>query len=230
MAFSAPKGFPLDKQELCNDPLARRANDSLARHTYPHPMLLIVSGPSGVGKDSVARGLLASAHPFHFVVTMTDRAPRSGEVDGRDYCFVSTATFEAMIARGEFLEHARVYDQYKGVPKVGAQRALESGTDVLMRLDVQGTATIRRLAPQAVTVFIAPDSIEVLYDRLCRRPGDTDEQRRHRLKTALHEMERIDEFDYVVVNREGHLAEAVAQVLTIVSAEKSRTGREPVRL
>lgn len=211
-------------------PLARQAAASLARHTHQHPVLLVVSGPSGVGKDSVVKRLRRSDHPFYFVVTTTDRPPRRDEVNGEDYCFVTTAAFEEMIARGEFLEHARVYEQLKGVPRSGAQRALASGKDVLMRLDVQGAATIRRQAPQATTVFLAPPSLDVLVDRLRRRAGDTPEQTRHRLETALSEMARIEEFDYVVVNREGKLDEAVAQVLAIVRAERCRTGREPVRL
>ena len=211
-------------------PLMRRADARLARYTQQHTVLLVVSGPSGVGKDSVVRRLRQSGHPFHFVVTMTDRPPRNGEVEGEDYCFVSTATFERMIAGGEFLEHAQVYGQYKGVPKSGVQRALESGKDVLMRLDVQGAATIRERVPQATTLFLAPPSLEILVKRLRRRASDTPEQTRQRLQTALLEMERIAEFDYVVINREGELDETVAQVLAIVTAEKCRTGREPVRL
>lgn len=210
--------------------LACRASALLARYAHPHAILLVVSGPSGVGKDSVVKRLRQSEHAFHFVVTMTDRPPRPGEVDGEDYCFVTTTAFEEMIDRGEFIEYAQVYDQYKGVPKVGAQRALESGQDVLMRLDVQGTATIRDRVPGAVTVFVAPPSLDVLAERLRRRPGDTPEQTEQRLRTALYEMERIDEFDYVIINREGELEETVAQVLAIVRAEKCRTGREPVRL
>jgi len=211
-------------------PLARRADASLARYIHTSPVLLVVSGPSGVGKDSVVRGLRQSDHPFCFVVTMTDRQPRRGEVEGEDYCFVTTAAFEAMIARGEFLEYARVYDQYKGVPKASVQRAIQSDRDVLMRLDVQGAATIRGRVPQATPVFLAPPSLDVLVQRLRRRAGDTAEQASERLHTALLEMERVPEFDYVVVNHEGALDRAVAQVLAIVTAERCRTGREPVRL
>ncbi len=211
-------------------PLVCRASASLAQYLHPHPVVLVVSGPSGVGKDSVVKRLRESGHAFHFVVTMTDRPPRAGEVDGEDYCFVSTATFEETIARDEFIEYARVYGQYKGVPKASAQRALESGQDVLMRLDVQGTATIRQRVPGAVTVFLAPPSLDVLVERLRQRAGDTPEQTEKRLEMALSEVERIQEFDYAVINREGQLEQTVAQVLAIVEAEKCRTGREPVRL
>jgi len=229
------KGSALDTHEFGAVPdvtacLKRRALDSLARYLQQHPVLLVVSGPSGVGKDSVVRRLRQSGHPFHFVITMTDRPPRRGEVDGQDYRFVSTATFEEMIARGEFLEYARVYDQYKGVPRASAQQGLASGMDVLMRLDVQGAATVRERVPQAVTLFLAPPSLEVLAERVRRRAGDTPEQAQRRLQTALLEMERIHEFDYVVVNREDELDEAVSQALAIVTAERCRTGREPVRL
>ena len=229
------KESSLDRQELgamldTTTPVAARANEALRRYTRQSPVLLVVSGPSGVGKDSVVRRLRESGHPFHFVVTVTDRPPRRGEVDGQDYCFVSTATFEAMIARGECLEYARVYEQYKGVPRSSAERALESGLDVLMRLDVQGAATVRERVPQATTLFLAPPSLEVLVERLRRRAGDSPEQAERRLQTALLEMERIQEFDYVVVNHEGALDQTVNQVLAIVTAERCRTGREPVRL
>lgn len=218
----------MDRRDVA--PLACRASASLARYTHTHTIVLVVSGPSGVGKDSVVKLLRQSGHPFEFVVTMTDRRPRKGEVEGEDYCFVTTAAFEEMIARGEFIEYARVYGQYKGVPKSGAKHALKSGKDVLMRLDVQGTATIRERVPEAITVFIAPPSLDTLVERLHRRAGDPPEQARHRLETALSELERIQEFDYVVINREGELEATVAQVMAIVKAEKCRTGREPVRL
>jgi guanylate kinase len=199
--------------------------DSIQRFLQPAPLLIVIAGPSGVGKDSVVAGLRESGCPFHFVVTATDRAPRVGEVQGQDYYFVSTNEFERMIAEGELFEHALVYDQYKGVPKAHARQALASGRDVVMRLDVQGATTIKRLLPAAITVFLAPPSSQVLLDRLSRRGGDTPEQVQHRLEMALAEMATLDTFDYVVINREGKLTEAVQQILAIISAEKCRTHR-----
>jgi guanylate kinase len=196
----------------------------------PAPLLVVISGPSGVGKDSVVEGLRQSDHEFEFVVTATDRPPRPGEVDGVDYHFVSTAEFERMIAENELIEYARVYDQHKGVPKRQALKALNSGVDVLMRLDVQGAATIRQRVPGAITIFLTTSSAEELFSRLSRRATDSAEQIQQRFDTAVAEMARMPEFDYVVINHEGRLDEAVDTVEAILTAEKCRTGREPIVL
>ncbi len=202
----------------------------LARYIGPKALLVVISGPSGVGKDSVINRMRELGAPFHFLVTATDRAPRPGEVHGVDYHFYSTAEFERLIACDELLEHANVYGQYKGVPKEQARRALASGTDVLMRVDLQGATTLRRLVPAAVTVFLAPPSLEVLLSRLRRRGADTPEQVRTRFETAVAEMRRAPEFDYVVVNREGDLDGAVQVISAIIQAEKCRTNRGQVVL
>ena len=123
---------------------------------HPRPLLVVISGCSGVGKDAVLNGLKERNQPFHFVVTATSREPRAGEVHGRDYFFVSREEFEKMIAGDELLEYANVYNQYKGIPKLQVRQALESGKDVIMRLDVQGAAKIRSLCPEAVLIFLTP--------------------------------------------------------------------------
>ncbi len=196
----------------------------------PQPLLVVISGPAGVGKDAVVRRLKERGYPFHFVVTATDRPPRPGEVHGVHYFFVSTAEFEGMIARDELLEHARVYGQYKGIPKQQVREALASGKDVVMRIDVQGAATVRRLAPEAVLVFLVAGSDEELEHRLRKRKGDSPEQIRERLATARAEMERLPEFDYIVVNREGELERAVDDILAIIRAEHCRTRPRVVNL
>jgi len=208
----------------------RRAMDTLAPHLAPLPVLLVISGPSGVGKDTVVQRMRDLGYSFHFVVTVTDRAPRPGEVDGADYHFVSTAEFEDAIARGDMLEHAIVYGQHKGVPRAGARRALASGVDVIMRLDVQGAATVRRLVPNAITVFVAPPSIAALGSRLGKRSSDSAEQIASRLATAVQEMSRINEFGYVVVNYDNGVDRAAEDIAAILSAERHRVGRQPVRL
>jgi guanylate kinase len=215
----------------CQVPAAAAAAFSPAQ-TYldPAPLLVVISGPSGVGKDSVIEGLRQSDHAFEFVVTATDRPPRPGEVDGVDYHFVSTLEFERMIAEDELLEYAQVYDQHKGVPKRQALQALDSGVDVLMRLDVQGAATIRQRVPGAITLFLTTSSAEELLSRLCRRATDSAAQIRQRFATALAEMERMDEFDYVVINHEGRLDETVRTIEAILHAEKCRIGRQRVVL
>ncbi|HUV95417.1 MAG TPA: guanylate kinase, partial [Anaerolineae bacterium] len=139
--------------------------------------------------------------------------------------FVSTATFDKMIADDELFEHAVVYGQHKGVRKAPVLRALSSGVDVIMRLDVQGTATVRRLMPEALTIFLVPPSIEILIDRLRRRGSDSPDQILRRLDSVVEEIGCIKEFDYVVVNREGRLDETVKQIAAIISAERFRTAR-----
>ena len=160
--------------------------------------------------------------PFHFVVTATSRAQRPGERDGYDYHFVSQQRFEEMIARGELLEWAEVYGHYKGIPKYEVAQALQSGRDVILRIDVQGAATIKRLAPDAVFIFLAPGSFDELRNRLQWRRTESPDQMEQRLAMARREMDALDTFDYVVINREDHLDDAVGQIRNIMSAEKQR--------
>lgn len=187
----------------------------------PSPLLIVISGPAGVGKDAVVTRLKERNCPFHFVVTATDRPPRPGEVHGRDYFFYSTAEFERMEREGELLEHAVVYGQHKGIPKQQVRQAMASGKDVVMRLDVQGAATVRSLAPEAVLIFLYA-SPEELLRRMTRRGADSPEQIALRSEQLAAEMTYLDVFDYVVVNAEGRLDDAVAQVLSIIEAEHCR--------
>ena len=196
----------------------------------PNPLLIVISGPSGVGKDVTIHELQKQGYPFHFVVTATSRPKREGEVDGRDYLFVSEEEFERMIEQGEFLEHALVYGQYKGIPKAHVRRALSSGLDVITRVDVQGAATVRRLVPDAVFIFLVPGSEEELVNRLKARSSESPEHLRWRLEMVRQEMEQIDQFDYVLVNREGQLDKTVAQLLAIITAEKLRNRQREIRL
>lgn len=169
-------------------------------------------------------------YPFHFVVTTTDRPPRPGEVEGVDYFFVSTAEFERMIEGDELLEHAIVYGQYKGVSKAQVRRALDSGQDVVMRLDVQGAATIRQLVPDAVLIFLSCESEEALVARLTDRRTESEESLHARLEIARQEMERLDEFDYVVINRSGQLDDTVEAIAAIITAEKCRVQQREITL
>jgi guanylate kinase len=194
------------------------------------PLLIVISGPSGVGKDAVVRRLKERGFPFHFVITATDRAPRPNEVHGVDYFFLTTAAFESMIEKGELLEHAIVYGQHKGIPKQQVQEAMASGRDVIMRVDVQGASTVRRLVPAAVLIFLTASSEKELEQRLQRRNSDSPEQLKARIRTAREEMKCLPEFDYVVVNREGELDKAANDVMTIVQAEHSRVNPRVVKL
>lgn len=196
----------------------------------PEPLLVILSGPSGVGKDSALMRMRELGFPFHFVVTATDRPQRPGEINGVDYHFVATAEFEQMIADQELLEWARVYSDYKGIPKWDVRNALSSGKDVILRIDVQGAATVKKLAPQAVTIFMAPSSLDDLRQRLQWRRTDTETQIVERLAKAESEMQRIDEFDYVVINHAQQLDTAVGQIRSIIFAEKQRVRPRRVQI
>jgi guanylate kinase len=184
-----------------------------------YPKLIIISGPSGVGKDTIARGLIAKdPDNFYFVVTATTRPPREGEVHGYDYFFLSSDEFAVMIEEDELLEYAVVYNDFKGVPKQQIRDALGSGRDVIMRVDVQGVATIRKLIPNAITVFLMSESEAELERRLRARHSETDEGLNLRIATARKEMERMKEFDYCVVNAEGAQEQSINQIMSIIQA------------
>jgi guanylate kinase len=196
----------------------------------PEPLLIVISGPSGVGKDAALTQMKAMGYPFHFVVTATTRPRRSGEVHGRDYYFVSMAEFKRMIDNGELLEHALVYGDYKGIPKSQVRQALASGKDVIMRLDVQGAATIRKMVPDAVLIFLVASSETELINRLQARKTETPTELKKRVATVRREMAEIVNFDYVVVNPNGHLDDAVRQIAAIISAEKCRVKQRRIEL
>ena len=196
-----------------------------------YPLLIVISGPSGVGKDTIARRLIdRRPDNFYFVVTATTRDPRPGEVNGRDYFFVSSDEFARMIENDELLEYALVYNDYKGVPKQQILDALQSGKDVIMRVDAQGAATIRRLIPNAVFIFLIAESEEAMVTRLRERKSETPEGLSLRIATARQEMKRIGEFDYCVVNAQEKQEEAVDEILCIMKAEKSRVDQQPIQL
>lgn len=196
-----------------------------------YPLLLVLSGPSGVGKDTVARMLIERRpESFYFVVTATTRPPRDNERHGVDYIFVSFDEFAHMIEAGELLEYAVVYNDYKGIPKQQIRDALASGRDVILRVDVQGAATVRRLVPNAVSVFLTTRSEHGLVSRLRQRKQDTAEGMALRTATARQEMRRVQEFDYCVVNPEGRPEIAVDHVLSIIDAAHCRIDQRPVEL
>lgn len=200
---------------------------------YPHqhePLLVVISGPSGAGKDSVIKSMKARGVPFHFVVTATTRPPRADEVDGVDYIFVSQAEFTRMIENGELLEYARVYDDYKGIPKDQVRRALNSGQDVVLRVDVQGAETIRKLCSEAVLIFLTVEDEEEMARRLQKRHTESEESVRLRIVTARKELQRIQDFDYLIVNREARLEETVDKILAIIVAEHHRVSPRKVTL
>jgi guanylate kinase len=195
---------------------------------HHEPLLIVISGPSGVGKDTAIQRMKDRRLPFHFVVTATTRPPREGERQGVDYFFVSHDDFAEMIDKDELLEYAIVYNDYKGIPKQQVRDALQSGKDVVMRIDVQGAATIRELYPDALLLFLTTQDEEEMERRLRARKTETPEGLKLRIATARQEMKRIKEFDYVVVNREFQLDETVDTILAIIHAEHHRVNPRKV--
>jgi len=193
-------------------------------------LLIVISGPSGVGKDSVVKALLSSDLPLHFVVTANTRSPRPEEIEGVDYFFISKDKFKKMIRDNELIEWAHVYDNYKGVPKSQVKDAFASGKDVVMRLDVQGAERIRSLFPEAILIFLLPSDEEEWHQRLEKRTDAKDNDFELRIKTVKEELEKIAIFDYLVVNAENKLDEAVETIKDIITAEHHRVDHRKISL
>jgi guanylate kinase len=189
----------------------------------PSPLVLIISGPSGVGKDSVIKRLQeVLGERLHFVTTATSRPPRPGEVHGVDYFFVGREEFERMIHDDELVEHAMVYGEHKGIPKSQIAQQIARGGDVVLRLDVQGAATVRIMLPQAVSVFITAESEAALAQRLVGRKTEPPSRLLERVATARGELTHMDEFDYVVCNSAGQMERTVHELCAIIDTEKLR--------
>jgi guanylate kinase len=195
-----------------------------------NPLLIVISGPSGVGKDSVLEEMKSRGLPFHFVITATTRKPRPDEVDGADYFFLTQDDFARMIDEGELLEYAVVYQDYKGIPKSQVRKALESGKNVIMRIDVQGAETVRKLVKDALLIFLVPQSEEELINRLKKRNTETKESLKLRIATTRQEFKKIDIFDYIVVNKDNKLKETVDMIEAIIKAEQQRVHQRVVDL
>jgi guanylate kinase len=181
------------------------------------PFPVILSAPSGGGKTTIARALLARRSDLGYSVSCTTRAPRPGEVQGRDYYFMSRAEFIAERELGAFAESAEVHGNLYGTRRSEVERVLMGGQHVVMDIDVQGAVQFQRAFPQAVTIFILPPSAEVLLERLRARKTESAAQLAARLQSALQELQQVDEYEYVIVNDD--LDRAVASVESIVDAE-----------
>lgn len=189
----------------------------------PQPLLIVISGTSGVGKDAVLNSLKERSLPLHFVVTATSRPPREGEVEGKDYFFFTKEEFARRIEKGEFVEHSWVYTDYKGIPRWQIDDALTCGQDVILRVDVQGAMKLRAMYPEAVLIFLIPESVDEWYCRLKKRNAETPEELKVRLDTARTEVQKISDFDYVVLNAHDLLDQAVNDIVSIIDAEHHRT-------
>lgn len=201
---------------------SRRRPPDLPEIPQGPPLLIVLSGQSGAGKDSVRDLLMEWGLPLHFVVTATTRPKRPGEVEGRDYHFVSDAEWEHLEELDGFIEQAIVYGQRKGVPRSEVLEPLGEGRDVLARVDIQGAETLRRLAPDPLLIFIAAPSLEEARRRLVERDTEPEAERTLRNETATLELEAAKDFDHVVVNETGKLEETARRVVAIIAEEKRR--------
>ena len=186
------------------------------------PLLIVLSGPSGVGKDAALNALKLLDRPWHFVVTATTRPQRPGEQDGIDYIFLDTAAFLEMKEQDELLECAQVYGNWYGVPRSQVSQGLKEGKDVILKVDVQGADTVRKLATEALFIFMVPGSFDELRDRLTQRMTERPSEIDLRLSIAWSELGRVAEYDYRVVNRDDQLEQVIAEIDAIITAEKCR--------
>ena len=184
--------------------------------------MIVLSGPSGVGKDAALNALKLLDRPWHFVVTATTRPQRPGEQDGIDYIFLETAAFLEMKEQDELLECAQVYGNWYGVPRSQVSQGLKEGKDVILKVDVQGADTVRKLATEALFIFMVPGSFDELRDRLTQRMTERPSEIDLRLSIAWSELGRVAEYDYRVVNRDDQLEQVIAEIDAIITAEKCR--------
>jgi len=191
----------------------------------PRPLFVVLSGLSGAGKDAVLAGLRLSDLPLFISVSATTRPRRAGEKDGFDYHFVSRARFQELIDSGELLEWANVYSNLYGIPKEPVRQALKNGKDVIVKIDVQGAATIKKILPGAVFIFMVTPYMEELEKRLKQRRTENSTDLERRLKAAAEELRQMPMFDYIVVNRPGEINQAVADIISIIKAEKCRVAQ-----
>jgi guanylate kinase len=183
-----------------------------------------------VGKDAVLARMRKSGRPFHYVITATTRPKRAGEKDGVNYHFLSRKEFQQMVDKHQFLEWATVYGNYYGVPRDEVTSALSKGLDAIVKVDVQGAATIKKILPQAVFVFLMPPSVEELGKRLRKRRSECSADLALRLNRAKGEIKSLPLFDYVITSRQNKLGEVVSQIDAIVTAEKCRVKPRIVEL
>lgn len=198
--------------------------------TFFPSLLVVLSGPSGVGKDAALAELRKLDRSWHFVVTATTRKIRSGEVHGTDYIFLDEPTFLEMKERDEFVESAQVYGNWYGVPKSQITSALEQGKDVILKIDVQGAATVKKIAPDALFIFMVPGSFEELRERLSQRMTESTTEIQLRLKTAKDEMNQSNDFDLKVVNHKDNLDRAVIDIDAAIALEKQKIGRRSIQI
>jgi len=195
-----------------------------------HPLLVIISGPSGVGKDTIIEALQRRGHlpAYHYVVTYTTRARRPGEIDDVSYNFLSVPEFLALREAGELLEANEVHGNWYGTPKAGVRDALDRGRHAILKIDVQGAEVVKSRVPEALLIFVVPPSLETLVEHLKARRTETAEQLELRQRNAAIELARKDDYDYVVVNEEGRVDVTAERIEQIIAQEERRASRRVV--
>ena len=189
----------------------------------PQGVLLVLSGPSGAGKGTICHKLREKRNDLSYSVSATTRAPRKGEIDGKDYFFITIDRFKEMIANDEMLEYAEIYGNYYGTPKPYVMDILGHGKDVVLEIDPQGALQIKKHFPDAVFVFIVPPSLDELTKRIYNRGTDSEEVIKRRLSAATSELEYASKYDYIIVNDE--VEKATNKVSNIIDAERNRAVR-----
>ncbi|HAX24320.1 MAG TPA: guanylate kinase [Chloroflexi bacterium] len=208
-----------------------RGNDLIAEiRASAQPRLYVISGPSGVGKDTIIDQLRLRLPDFYFAVTATTRPRRPGEIDGVHYFFITPAEFRRHLDDGEFMEHAEVYGNLYGVPKSGVRAALRTGRNAIIKVDVQGAATIRALTGDAIMIFLMPTDMEALTRRLWTRKTDARNAVLQRIDTATNELSCVDQFDYRVFNEEDQVDRAIDDIMAIFAAEQLKVNQREVSL
>ena len=224
-----PLGRPIDAQAAVAPSAVDRA-PAVGEGDGPKPMLVIISGPSGVGKDTVIAALQKRGHrpEYHYVVTCTTRGRRPNETDGVSYNFMSPADFAALRDSGELLEANEVHGNWYGTPRSGVRRALAGGQHAILKIDVQGARVVKASIPEALLIFVVPPSVETLVEHLKARRTESPEQLAIRQRDAAVELARKDDYDHVVVNEEGLVDLTAQRIEEIIEHEERRGSRRAV--
>ena len=211
--------------------MRKASYESQARFNLPkRPLFIVISGPSGAGKDAVLTKMKELGCPLEYITTVTTRPRRDKERNNVDYHFVSTERFQEMIEHKEFLEWANVYGNWYGVPKEPVKQALAKRQDLIVKVDIQGAATIKKILPEAVFIFVMPASMEELVLRLKQRHTESPFDLALRTKTAEEEIKQLSLFDYIVVNKRDEIDLAVSDIEAIIAAEKCRVAPREITL
>jgi guanylate kinase len=193
-------------------------------------LLIVLSGPSGAGKDALLARMKESDYPLEYITTVTTRARRAGERDNVDYHFISTEKFQGMVENNELLEWANVYGNWYGVPRQPVKQALEQGKDTIVKVDTQGAATIKKILPEATFILVVPPSKEELVTRLKERQTESPPDLSLRMKAVEEEIKQLPLFDYIIVNRHDKIDLAISDIKAIIAAEKCRVRARKITL